>query len=406
MTTSEIDLSPDLVAWVEGAVSSTVVAAIPHFAGASRSAWRVAAEDGRRLFLLQDRNDRGGSERDAAVLRGLVAGPVPVPTVFAHDADRRALLLERLPGTSEFPVEGDAARNGETARALMRVAAELHALDPKTLDVAHLEWPDTVAASIEPALEAIRSAEHALAARLDPFLGFARGWLEANRPEGISRVSLVHSDLGPGNFLHEGGRITGVVDWEVAHLGDPMEDLAALAVRDMATPVGALADRYREYVEAGGGPVDLDRVRYFQLLVLSRNSAMIRMGIESGGSEVNAEEMTMFETLLLRGAALVLCDAVGVPRPRVEEAASRGADASALRTADREELSALLGRPISEEGIDAAIDEVARSGVALAEATRFFARRAHRRAEGRRDLLGPLFSRLPQTMPSAAEVTP
>jgi len=406
MTMSEIDLPPDLVAWVEGAVSSRVVGAHRHFAGASGSGWSVDVEDGGGLFLVQDRNDRGGSGRDAAVLRGLAGGPVPVPTVFAHDADRRALLLERLPGTSEFPCEDDAARNEETARALMRVAAELHALDPKTLYVPHLEWPDTVAASVEPALEAIQSAERALPERLDPFLAFARRWLEANRPEGVSRVSLVHSDLGPGNFLHDGGRITGVVDWEVAHLGDPMEDLAALAVRDMATPVGALADRYREYAEAGGGPVDLDRVRYFQLLVLSRNSALIRMGIESEGSEVNAKEMTMFETLLLRGAALVLCDAVGVPRPAAEEAAQRGAEASTLRTADREELSALLGRPISKAGIDAAMGEVARGAVGLPEATRFFARHAHRRAEGRRDLLGPLLSRFPQTMPSAAEVAP
>ena len=122
--------------------------------------------------------------------------------------------------------------------------------------------------------------------------------------------------------------------------------------------------------------------------------------------QVNAEEMTMFETLLLRGAALVLCDAVGVPRPAVEEAAPQGAEASTLRTADREELSALLGRPISEAGIDAAMDEVARGTVGLSEATRFFARHAHRRAEGRRDLLGPLLSRFPQTMPSAAEVSP
>ena len=46
-------------------------------------------------------------------------------------------------------------------------------------------------------------------------------------PPPPARLSVIHGDLRSGNFLHDGaGRILAVLDWEMAHLGDPLEDLA------------------------------------------------------------------------------------------------------------------------------------------------------------------------------------
>jgi aminoglycoside phosphotransferase (APT) family kinase protein len=51
--------------------------------------------------------------------------------------------------------------------------------------------------------------------------------LRREPPPPPARVSVVHGDLRSGNFLHDGaGRILAVLDWEMAHLGDPLEDLA------------------------------------------------------------------------------------------------------------------------------------------------------------------------------------
>jgi aminoglycoside phosphotransferase (APT) family kinase protein len=52
-------------------------------------------------------------------------------------------------------------------------------------------------------------------------------WLRANPPPPAQKVSVVHGDYRTGNFLYdrEGG-IRAVLDWEMAHLGDPLEDLA------------------------------------------------------------------------------------------------------------------------------------------------------------------------------------
>jgi aminoglycoside phosphotransferase (APT) family kinase protein len=51
--------------------------------------------------------------------------------------------------------------------------------------------------------------------------------LRRDAPPPASKVCVVHGDLRSGNFLHDGqGRILAVLDWEMAHLGDPLEDLA------------------------------------------------------------------------------------------------------------------------------------------------------------------------------------
>ena len=60
-----------------------------------------------------------------------------------------------------------------------------------------------------------------------PLMRAAIRWLRANPPPPAQRVGVVHGDYRVGNFLYrEDGSIHGIVDWEMAHLGDPVEDLA------------------------------------------------------------------------------------------------------------------------------------------------------------------------------------
>ncbi len=60
-----------------------------------------------------------------------------------------------------------------------------------------------------------------------PIIRAAIRWLRTNPPPPAQRVTVVHGDYRVGNFLYRtDGEIHGVVDWEMAHLGDPIEDLA------------------------------------------------------------------------------------------------------------------------------------------------------------------------------------
>jgi aminoglycoside phosphotransferase (APT) family kinase protein len=60
-----------------------------------------------------------------------------------------------------------------------------------------------------------------------PIVRAAIRWLRRHPPPPAQKISVVHGDYRTGNFLYdEAGEIHGVLDWEMAHLGDPLEDLA------------------------------------------------------------------------------------------------------------------------------------------------------------------------------------
>jgi aminoglycoside phosphotransferase (APT) family kinase protein len=60
-----------------------------------------------------------------------------------------------------------------------------------------------------------------------PIARAAIRWLRRNPPPAPSRLSVVHGDYRTGNFLFDGeGTIRAILDWEMCHLGDPLEDLA------------------------------------------------------------------------------------------------------------------------------------------------------------------------------------
>lgn len=308
----------ELAGWIESAVGGRVLSAKRSGEGASRLAYAVDVETGRgplELFCLRDNaSGSGGSLRDAGVLRALAGTAILVPRVHAASPELGAILQGRVPGRSDFPNVDHETEREPTAWDLMRLTAALHALDPCQLAIDHLGPP--TAAQEQPGLQLAHLAAllRALGTEAHPLQRFAAAWLERHPPR-ASRTSLVHSDMGPGNFLYRRGAVTAILDWEVAHWGDPMEDLAAIAVRDMAASIGSLLKRYSEYVAAGGARIDLAAIAWYRVFILARNTAMIALGLRRELAPAEREPLARFELLLLRALALCLCDVVGVERP-------------------------------------------------------------------------------------------
>jgi hypothetical protein len=143
-----------------------------------------------------------------------------------------------------------------------------------------------------------------------------------------------------------------------------MEDLAAIAVRDMATPIGPLGRRYAEYTAAGGAPIDLAGITWYRVFILARNTSLIALGLRRDLAPREREPLDRFQLLLLRALALCLCDVVGIDRP--------GADA--VVSVDATDLQALAHR---------------------------YAVELQSRARAEADLLGSLADRLPQRLASS-----
>jgi aminoglycoside phosphotransferase (APT) family kinase protein len=95
-------------------------------------------------------------------------------------------------------------------------------------------------------------------------------WLARRLPASRRRV-LVHGDYRIGNVMFGPEGVRVVLDWEQAHVGDPMEDLGWMCVRawrfGSPLPVGGIGERdefFRGYERAGGDAVDPEIVRFWE----------------------------------------------------------------------------------------------------------------------------------------------
>ncbi len=107
-----------------------------------------------------------------------------------------------------------------------------------------------------------------------PVFELAVRWLRERAPAGDIAPVLVHGDFRSGNLMIDERGVAAVLDWELAHLGDPMEDLGWICVNSWRfgedhNPVGGFGSRedlFAGYEAAGGARVDPERVRYWQVL--------------------------------------------------------------------------------------------------------------------------------------------
>jgi aminoglycoside phosphotransferase (APT) family kinase protein len=237
--------------------------------GASRETWSFAA-GGRRLILRRDPPEApAGMAHEAAALRAAAAAGVPVPEVLAASDDPGVLgapfvLMAHVDGETLAP---RILRSDELAGVRPRLAeqcgeilARIHAIDVAA--VPGLEHRDVVAdlgtllrgfAEVSPALE----------------LGMRR--LERHRPPDVDPV-VVHGDFRNGNLIIGPDGVRAVLDWELVHLGDPMQDLGWLCTRcwrfggpgDVGG-FGTRKDLFRGYERVSGRPVDPALVRWWEL---------------------------------------------------------------------------------------------------------------------------------------------
>jgi aminoglycoside phosphotransferase (APT) family kinase protein len=113
-----------------------------------------------------------------------------------------------------------------------------------------------------------------------PAFEMAFRWLEASRPPPADTV-LVHGDYRNGNGIVDPDGLRAVIDWELAHIGDPTEDLAWLCLRAMRfgfpKPVGGLGDYHDvldAYTAVTGRKVDADTLRWWMVLATVRWGAI------------------------------------------------------------------------------------------------------------------------------------
>jgi aminoglycoside phosphotransferase (APT) family kinase protein len=204
------------------------------------------------------------------------------------------------------------AADQATCASFVRALADLHALDPASLaatfDIQPTDGSDATHRQIDRWATVGRIGEE----RLPPLLDRAAEWLHEYVPQ-LDRLSVVHGDAGPGNFVHDAGRVVAITDWEFAHLGDPAEDWSfCVAMRGSRT---MSADRWRSlFDEIAGVSLTAERWRYWEAFNLFKGACANRTCLDVFERGVNpAPNMAIIGTALHRVFLRRLVDIVAEP---------------------------------------------------------------------------------------------
>ncbi|MDB5397145.1 MAG: hypothetical protein JWM91_4651 [Rhodospirillales bacterium] len=165
-----------------------------------------------------------------ATLAALADCAVPVPKVRWLDADgarlgRPSIVMDRAEGICDYLVlnsDRSVERRLAIAHRLYDRLADIHMLDWRALGLDKVLPPPRDAAAA--ALDLWEGELRRVQLEPEPEMEMAIAWLRRNKPA-TSVTTLVHGDFKPGNVLMQGDEVTLILDWETAHLGDPLEDI-------------------------------------------------------------------------------------------------------------------------------------------------------------------------------------
>ncbi|WP_119420340.1 phosphotransferase family protein [Desertibaculum subflavum] len=253
--------------------------------GATKATWSIEAGPGgeRRAFVAQfsvpRRVDAGNpmaelprvlGADDAACMIAAAAAGVPAPPVRAvfDEADGlgAGYLMDRVEGeTIARRVLREAVyapARGAFAAQCGTILARLHTIPPAALPFLIESGP---AQQVDLYRRIYRSFDHPV-----PALELGFRWAEEHLPAD-ARTVVTHGDFRFGNLIFGPDGVRAVIDWEICHLGDPVEDLGWLCVRTWrfggSQPVGGMGrreDLLQAYARAGGATVAPAHLRFWE----------------------------------------------------------------------------------------------------------------------------------------------
>jgi aminoglycoside phosphotransferase (APT) family kinase protein len=252
-------------------------------AGATQEIWRFELTgDGASTPLILRRAPGGerisataiGLETEAELLRAAAAAGVPAPAVrhvlTPEDGLGHGFIMQFVEGET---LGGRIVRDPRFAQARPKLArqcgeilARIHTMPPGAAPNLKHSTPAELLAQWRASYEATGWPR--------PVFDLTFAWLAARVPPPAT-PRLVHGDFRNGNLIfHPDGGVVAVLDWELAHIGDPLEDLGWICANPwrfgmVDKPVGGFGERedlYAGYEAVSGTPVDRTHVRFWEVL--------------------------------------------------------------------------------------------------------------------------------------------
>lgn len=248
--------------------------------GASQETWAFALDTGRPLILRRKPAGAGSPTgnanplaTEAALIRAATLQGAAVPEVLYVSAPGSDIGEAYVMSAVEGETLGKRIAQGEAFAAIRpklafqcgEALAKIHAIPLEGL-------PDLARSGALDELEKYETVYRNLGARR-PILEAAFKYLKDRAPV-LERPVMLHGDFRNGNIMfHPETGVAAILDWELVHIGDPAEDMGWLCTASWrfggGKPVGGFgdyADLLAGYEAAGGTPIPLERVLYWQML--------------------------------------------------------------------------------------------------------------------------------------------
>ena len=253
--------------------------------GASQETYRLVVETSVGEKRLALRRTPGGEyaeitpqhpglDVEALLMQSALAVGVPEPEVYyvlqREDELGDGFLMEWLDGEAlgarivRSP-EFEAIRP-KLAYECGKVLAKIHSIDLDATGLRSRLWEIPPAEFVEQTWERYR-----LLNTPQPMIDYVARWLMENLPK-KHETALVHNDFRNGNFMLSPDGIVAVLDWEVAHVGDPMRDLGWMCTNSWrfgsSDPVGGFGkyeDLFKGYEDESGKIVDHEHVKFWEV---------------------------------------------------------------------------------------------------------------------------------------------
>ncbi len=213
---------------------------------------------------------------------------VPVSRSYGYELDAApfgepAMILERAAGSGQtsalFNGGPDEDQTEDVIKHLCEVLVELHSadiasidpngalVDPRGVGIKAGSWDEYMDTTFEYYLNEYKTIawDPTMMILLDSFLTLRR-----MKPRAM-KLSIVHGDFNPANFLYGNGKVTALIDWENSRVGDPREDLGWMVLMDILSNTQVMSYPKKEggflayYNKLTGLDITPEELGYFTL---------------------------------------------------------------------------------------------------------------------------------------------
>ncbi|GAC1395410.1 MAG: hypothetical protein NVS4B6_01640 [Mycobacterium sp.] len=263
------------LAWVEEITGGRIVQ--KELMARWRSVWLLDVElpDGTVLPLMlrgyrepigpDEASFRSRLHMEAQFLEMLQDTDVSVARYYGHEPQGGWFLMERVAGDPLLTKVRDPVRQSRLFRRYMEEQALLHRLDPASLQLPDaLPVSETYEQGISLMLEEFRSSWLMWPEKQpEPLFTLCEWFLSQHPPRPVERFSVCTGDIGADQFLFDGDDYKVMFDLEMCYVGDPLQDIGLMRLRDMCYPIPDLPNHIRYWGQLMGRELDKESVCYW-----------------------------------------------------------------------------------------------------------------------------------------------